>query len=437
MKRKYLLIIPLCLHLVFATFVCLAGKWALLPEKFNENGLLLMKDNLDYHAELVSLVNKLRSDGFPAFARTPSSPQVKIYSLSFYLLGPLFGDTMMSAEPVNALFYLAILYLLFGLSRLVCSREASLMAAGVVAVWPSFLLHTTQLLKEPLFISAMLALVFITLRWFLRVHPWRTALISGLAGATCVALIWMVRAAMRDVAIVVGVLGVLLLLAKQIREKRFLTANTTGAAIVILACLSVPKFITPYHGPSQDAATVESIEQSSNATKRSRPLTIDSPLATKITGLRERFIDQYRYAGSNIDTEVRFNSIGDMVRYMPRALAIGLFAPFPQMWFSEGKEMGASGRILAGLETLTMYVCELLAAFAVWRMRRKWETWLLLLIALAGVISLGLIVTNIGALFRMRYVFWMLLIPLGAEGAVQALKLLGVHRKRSIRELVC
>src|ERR1051326_7694288 len=152
MKRRYFLIIPLCLHLAFATFICLAGKWALRPDKLNESGLLLVNDNLEYHAELVSLVNKLRSEGFPAFARTPSSIQVKLYSISYYIISPLFGDTIMSVEPVNVLLYLAILCLLFRLGGLVCNREASFIAASVVAVWPSFLLHTTQLLRDPLFI---------------------------------------------------------------------------------------------------------------------------------------------------------------------------------------------------------------------------------------------------------------------------------------------
>ena len=81
-----------------------------------------------------------------------------------------------------------------------------------------------------------------------------------------------------------------------------------------------------------------------------------------------------------------------------------------------------------------MYAFELLAAFAVWKMRRRCETWLLLLVVLTGVISLGLVVTNIGALYRMRYVFWMLLIPMGVEGAVRA-RASWVERKRASQEL--
>ena len=432
MKRRYLLIIPLGLHLALVTFICLTGRLALWPDRLNENGILLSSDNLEYHPEVVSLAKSLASEGIRAFARTPSPFHLKLYSLSFYIFSPVFGNTMMSAEPVNVLLYLAILCLLFKLSRLICSREASLIAASVVAVWPSFLLHTTQLFRDPLFILAMLALVLITLGWLARVYTWRTALVYGFAGATSVALIWVVRTAMKDVVIAVGILGGALLLFKQIREKRFLAANTVGAVIVILACVSVPKFIMPYRVPLQ-ALIDEIVHESLNTTDRSKTIekNLGTPLATQIARLRDRFIDEYPDAGSNIDEGVRFNSTGDIARYLPRALAIGLFAPFPQMWFSEGKETGAAGRIVAGIETFIMYAFELLAAFAVWKMRRRWETWLLLLAVLIGVISLGLVITNVGALYRMRYVFWMLLIPVGAEGAVRA-RASWVERKRAV-----
>jgi hypothetical protein len=57
---------------------------------------------------------------------------------------------------------------------------------------------------------------------------------------------------------------------------------------------------------------------------------------------------------------------------MLRAIVIGLFAPFPQMWLSTGKNTGAIGRLAAGIETLVMSVIEILAVFGVWKMRRQW-----------------------------------------------------------------
>jgi hypothetical protein len=51
-----------------------------------------------------------------------------------------------------------------------------------------------------------------------------------------------------------------------------------------------------------------------------------------------------------------------------------------------------------------------------------------------GAISLGLVVTNIGALYRLRYAFWILMLPLGAEGARQARDLWTVKRESAVPE---
>ena len=39
---------------------------------------------------------------------------------------------------------------------------------------------------------------------------------------------------------------------------------------------------------------------------------------------------------SDIDSHVRFNGFGDMLRFLPRAVVIGFFAPFPKMWIQAG-----------------------------------------------------------------------------------------------------
>jgi hypothetical protein len=118
---------------------------------------------------------------------------------------------------------------------------------------------------------------------------------------------------------------------------------------------------------------------------------------------------------SNIDPHVRFNGAGDVVRFTPRAAVIGFFAPFPKMWVKTGN-FGRAGRLLSGLETLVMYFLYVAVAFSLWRERRNLKMWLLFLVAAIGIIALGLVVVNAGALFRIRYVFWMMLIVLAAQG---------------------
>jgi len=62
-----------------------------------------------------------------------------------------------------------------------------------------------------------------------------------------------------------------------------------------------------------------------------------------------------------------------------------------------------------------MYLIELLALAAVFYRPHRLGALLLLSISAFGVTLLGLVVPNIGALYRFRYIFWVLLIILGAK----------------------
>jgi len=108
-------------------------------------------------------------------------------------------------------------------------------------------------------------------------------------------------------------------------------------------------------------------------------------------------------------------SAGDILRYVPRAIVVGFFAPFPKMWVQSGS-FGMATRLLSGVEMLAMYVLYLGVAYCLWRERRNSKMWLLFLVATVGVVALGLVVVNAGALYRIRYVFWIILILIGSHG---------------------
>jgi hypothetical protein len=118
---------------------------------------------------------------------------------------------------------------------------------------------------------------------------------------------------------------------------------------------------------------------------------------------------------SNIDGNVRFYGFGDIVRFIPRAAVIGFFAPFPKMWVQSGKS-GLAGHLLSGIETLVMYFLYVAAAFSLWRERRNLRMWFVFLVATIGIVALGLVVVNAGALYRIRYLFWIMLIVIAAQG---------------------
>lgn len=419
MKIMRLIVAAIALHLTVAVIIFLAGRFALFPSAFDTNGIGISfaPDVYNYRAQAVMLSEILTSDGATAWLTAPAPLHVKLYSLSFAVFGPLFGFNILSAEPLNVLYYLAILSLVGKLGQEVFDRRVGLLAAGAVALWPSFLIHTTQLLRDPLFIAAVLALVLITAGWLTRVHSWGSGLVFGAMGGVLSAVLWIVRSEMREVMLAVALLGVGLLVIRQVRERRVLTGNLIGAALLLVITLSIPRA----------AGEVQKLGATPEKTSIARPIL---PLWQRIAAQRYGFLTYNPAAGSNIDTDVQFANAADIARYLPRAVEIGFCAPFPSMWFATGRQVGYAGRVIGGLETMLMYVVELLAILGLWRERRRLSAWLLLLIAGVGLTALGLVVVNLGTLYRMRYAFWILLIIVGAVGAVQMHSMFSKERQR-------
>jgi hypothetical protein len=120
--------------------------------------------------------------------------------------------------------------------------------------------------------------------------------------------------------------------------------------------------------------------------------------------------------GSRIDPDVDLGDSGAIVRHLPRAVMVGFFAPFPNMWWQTGTQVGANGRLISGFETLLTYMLECLALMGLWRGRRNLSAWLIFGFTALGMVALGLVVNNVGALYRLRYPFWTLMVILAAGG---------------------
>ena len=421
------------LHLALALMIYTVGKLALLPGMLNPFGIFVM-DGYVYRLEAISLARLLTREGIMVWLATASPFHVKLYSLSFALFGPLFGFNVLSAEPLNLLYYLAILTTIFMLGREVFDRRTGLLAAGIVALWPSFLLHTTQLLRDPLFIFTMLALALIYAKWLRKAYAWRKGLLTGALGGAVVAVLWSNRSNVWDLVIAILLLGAGLMIFGQLRQRRARGGNLLGLSVLLLLTATVAQVIpeSPTHidqslvvalAGDQDLSRIfarpkASVPAPAAAAAEETPTPpLWDRLWTRIKEGRARYVKEYPKAGSNIDTDAQFQSLGDVIRYIPRAVVIGFFAPFPQMWFQAGDLVGTPGRLLSGMETLVMYGIEALALVGLWHSRRRLSVWLLVLVASMGLTAFGLVVLNIATLYRMRYTFWILLIIVGAQGA--------------------
>jgi hypothetical protein len=403
------------------------GRSGLLPSQFDRNGLgTFASDSIGYQTEAVQLCDVLRTQGIAAWANWPTQLHVRLYSLPLAALRPSSGFNILKIEPLNLIYYLGILTLVFKLGQIVFGHRAALLATAAVAVWPSFLLHTTQLLRDPLLIVAFLMLILSLIQCLKRDYRWHRGVLWGLAGATAILVIRIVRLPMWDLLWAVIGLAVCLLVTKAIQQRSMPIGKVVFMALMIATMLIVPHFQAAFR--AQQKVKIRRVL----LPEELQQLSVPDQIARRREGFGLRMTEDGGVgpseAGSDLNEGTHFSSMLDIVRYLPRAIEIGFFAPFPNMWFRPGKQVGSAGRLLSGIESMLTYLIEGFALAGLWSAKRQPAVWLLALAASMGIVVLGLIVSNVGALVRLRYPFWILMVIIGAAGAFHLIAM--VKRRR-------
>jgi len=118
-----------------------------------------------------------------------------------------------------------------------------------------------------------------------------------------------------------------------------------------------------------------------------------------------------------MDPKVVISSPRLLLTYLPRALMIGLLAPFPSQWFDIQGSTGIM-RTLAGVEMLCIYLLVPGLLVGVGRVFRSRRPELCFVAVYAGVmaVALSLVVANVGTLFRLRLQFMMPLLLIAVMG---------------------
>lgn len=427
------------LHLALSVALYEVGRRAVAPAAVDASGVVvaIAPDAAMFREGAAALSGALWAGELRYWFGADYPFHVKLYSVCFALFGPWLGYNVLGAEPLNALLYLASVALVFRIGAEVFGRRAGLLAAGAVALWPSYLFHSAQFLKDSLFVAGFLALVLILVRWLTRNYSAAAALPVCAAGALTLVVLWLTRGDWGMLLVATVLIGLLLLVVRQLRERRLLPANLAGALVLLVAAASVPRIMPQALRLGRVNSPVEAVAQARRASharagsgraagaaastkhEASRGPFWSGP-AAYVGRMRRGVIEAFPDSGSNVDAEVKLDGAGDLLRYLPRAAAVGFFAPFPSMWLTSGSRVGSTGRRLAGLESLAMYAVEALALAGLWRGRRRLAAWLLASVAAAGMTALGLVMANVGALYRLRFVFLSLLI-IAAAGAVAGL----------------
>src|SRR6266849_4100596 len=179
-----LLMMAASLHLAVTTVIFIIGRFQFMPNQFDRNGVgEFAADGRTHQLDAIVLTQKLGSEGIIAWLGAVAPLHVRIYSLSQVLLSRWIGFNILSIEPINLLYYLAILAMVYKLAEGVFDRRAALLTATIVALWPTLLLHTTQPLRDPLLIALVMTLFLILTSWLTQTFSWRQTIIAGVGGA--------------------------------------------------------------------------------------------------------------------------------------------------------------------------------------------------------------------------------------------------------------
>ena len=414
-------------HVTFVLAVFVIGRAQLAPQTFDRNGIGLSFaiDARSYRIEAENMAGLIRQARARDWAAYKASFHVKIYSLSFALVGGLVGENILAAEPLNLLYYLLMLALAYAIAAAAFDQKVGLLAASVVALWPSLLLHTTQLLRDALFIPSMLLLVLALVLIVNRNLSLKHGLGVAAAGSFGVLMVWLCRGDSWEMVLATSMFGAAICVLVQVKNRRFLMGNTLAIALILVLTVCIPRLVPAYRqSNTQLALTTKEAKLDRNATLRqgNTPQSSSSwDVATRLVLLRHQFIALYPLAGSNLDTEVELRDTAAVVRYGPRAALIGFFAPFPNMWFAHGAQVGLAGRLIAGAEMLLLYAVIALAGLTLVKQRRFLSVWLLWGTAAGGCTALGYVVVNISTLYRMRYAYFILIIILGMKGLLSVM----------------
>jgi len=414
MSPVRLLIVAAAVHVAATITVFVIGHFQLLPGFFDPNGIgtTFAIDGATYQRLASQMATQWQNYGLGPWLDIKAPLHCRLYSIPFAIAGRVVGHNVLAAEPLNLFYYLGTLSVVYLLGREMFNERAGLLAAAIVAVWPSFLMHSTQLIRDPLAILCFLALLLVMTLLLTHEFEWAPALGLGIAGSLLVTVFWLARGNMWTAIVVAVALGLLMLGFRMIRERKFMAGNASVIMIVIVTMLLVPSRLeSTTLGGVRPPVTPLAIPSASQPAPR------EGVWTRTINQIKDRRAGFRFYTAqkSNIQGDVQFEGIWDMVEFIPSAALIGFFAPFPPMWFEAGT-YGTAGRLLTGAETLVMYFLYGAAGVCLWRERRRLAMWLIFLTATVGLIGLGLVVVNVGALYRIRYVFWIMMITLAAQG---------------------
>lgn len=404
-----------CLTFVWALFAGLLVQLVVLPAipgLHAGNGLMAGGDSVWFHREAVELAALMQHQGWQVWELRPQgNAPIGIAAAAYFLTG--FSEPWVLL-PINATLFALASVSLHGIFKSLTSARWAFMAMLPFALFPSAALIYSQIHKDGFSVAGISIIILVWVRFARLVESDGRSLLSQVAlmVAGC-SLVWIVRPYLLQPLILASVLTVLLLAGISSRQR----------GVVWWAGISLCLLVQVGYSNISSVPTVPTAPMADDFNEQSSASTVDGTSfiekkLAKLNAMRIGFAKGAPNAGSNIDVGVKYDSLIDLVLYVPRALQVGLLAPFPPMWIRDGASPGGGlMRFIAGMEMVVSYVLLAGVGFLWFDLKsNRLALAVAILMATVLILVMALVVCNVGTLYRMRYGGWQLLNGLGVLG---------------------
>lgn len=397
-----------------------------------------------YHRLALERVEAIREGGISELQLRPEGQGPAGLASLVYLVNP----SPYSFVLINALSHGLSALMMAMLVMRWFSVRAALVAIAPLVISPYMMVWFSQLNKDSLVLSGVLMLVYGLVRFVTAKErvPVREGMISLLFMGGGVVLLWTMRPYLNQVLL--PIIAVLLVFSLGWRAMGGHLSFSGGAVfalygLILIACLGVL---------GQGAASSETIRR-----LESFDFDIDGAVGNEASGYREgksvaaRCLDRIKaevwrdenalpdYVNRKLrammgqrcltftllETQKNSTVLKSMVDvdrwpagslealgYLPRALMLGFFAPWPDDWSYVFRNGPSFFYMVVPLEAFLLYAGLLGLGFWAWR-TRMWVTLISLFLSVGVSLAYGMTTPFLGVLYRYRFPFWIIIICLG------------------------
>lgn len=425
----------LCCGIAFLLYSLVAGlviQTTVVPKLFAETASvegLIIPDSIGFHQIAVAKANEINEKGWAYWELRPSGHSPAGIASVIYALSV---EKPFSILPFNALVHALTGCVVLGILLSFFPTGAAILGSVAFVLNPTAMEWVAQIHKDGLFVLGNLLLLLCLVNISAPGRPTTIArrgvyFLLGLAG---IFISWVARPHWAPVSFLFSLLIALNWIYSLVSRHGAIHSNGRKAFVLFcfLGLLLAQNYAANYQPVDWLSENVRwNAISSSGAASNSENINklevwyrsefLPERLDQKFLSLARARLGATTTGGATlIDGESEFNSANDVLSYVPRALQIGLFSPFPDLWVGDGSTpVMTLARKVTGLFTLMGYLGIGSFLLALVGLRNRAEFRALAIMCLSSLVLLVIVMPNIGTLIRMRFGFYAMCVAFGVS----------------------